>query len=86
MSDNRNIRIAIEVSRYMRRLMRDLFRVGAGVDINVVAYLSEDEDTGVIDEFAPDTDEWEWANSVLMLLRTMYGILENAETEMDIEE
>lgn len=83
MSNDNSVRIAIEVSRYMRRLMRDLFRAGAGVDINIVAYLSDEEQTGVIDEFDIATDEWEWANAVLMLMRTLYGILENAENEME---
>lgn len=77
------VRIAIEVSRYMRRVMRELFRDGAGLPIEAVSYLVEEEDaSGVVDELAIDSDAWQWANAVLMLLRALHGILENAEEEI----
>lgn len=77
-----SVRIAIEVSRFMRRLMRDLFLDGSGIGITDTLYLEGDGDeVGIIDEFDPSSAQWEWANAVLMLLRTFYGILENAESE-----
>lgn len=82
---NNNIRLAIEVSKYMRRLMRELFLGGAGIPIDQVAYLTEDEDTGIIDGLDPSSDEWQWVNAALMLMRTIYGILENAEGEINEE-
>lgn len=78
-----NIRIAIEVSRFIRRLAQNLFRDGSGVEIYDSGYLSDEQGVGIIDEFDPTTNEWEWANAVLMLLRTIHGILENAENEID---
>lgn len=78
-----NVRLAIEVSRYLRRVIRELFRTGAGVDIDDVL-LNDlmDTETGLIDEFSSDSEAWDWINTVLMLFRTIHGILENAEEEL----
>ena len=79
-----SVRIAIEVSRYMRRLMRDLFQDGSGIPIGTTPFFLEDEDTaGIIDEFDVDSSAWEWANAVLMFMRALHGILENAENEIE---
>lgn len=82
MSDT--VRIAIEVSRYMRRLMRELFEDGAGIPIDTIATLlpEGESEPGLIDEIAVDSDAWIWANAVLMFMRTLNGILENAEDEI----
>lgn len=53
------------------------------MDIHESGYLSDEQGVGIIDEFSPETDGWEWANAVLMLLRTLHGILENAEQEIE---
>lgn len=79
----RKIELAIEVSRYIRRLLRELFQAGSGVPIDEVAYMLDDEETGIIDELDLETDEWQWVNAVLMLMRTIHGILENAETVIE---
>lgn len=76
-----NVRLAIEVSRYLRRVIRMLFQAGAGVDIDAVLLNEMETGTGLIDEFSPESDEWDWINSVLMLFRTIHGILEAAEAE-----
>jgi len=78
------VRIAIEVSRYMRRLMRELFQDGAGIPIHVLPALLEEDDAGpgIIDSLPVDSDAWAWANAVLMCLRALNGILENAEEEI----
>lgn len=78
-----SVRLAIEVSRYMRRIMRELFQEGAGFQIGTAAYLVDDEgDPGVIDELDVDSSAWQWANAVLMFMRALNGILENAEEEI----
>lgn len=82
---NNNVRLAVEVSAYIRRVMRELFRDGSGVDITTTAFLMEDDEPGLIDEMSPETAEWQWANAVLMLMRAVYGILEAAESELDEE-
>lgn len=76
------IRLAIEVSRYMRRVMRELFQDGAGIPIGSSSFITEG-DGGIIDELSPDSAAWEWVNAVLMLLRAVDGILENAEDEIN---
>ena len=84
-----NVRLAIEVSQYIRRIIGELFEEGAGFNIGNTAFLIVDEDhgmgAGIIDELDRDTDEFKWANAVLMLFRTLYGILENAEEELNGE-
>jgi len=79
-----SVRIAIEVSQYMRRLMRELFREGAGIPIETVAFFLEEgeESPGIVDDLPVDSDVWQWANAVLILMRTLNGILENAEEEI----
>ncbi len=79
-----NIRLAIEVSAYFRRAISLLFLRGAGLEVTSVAYLLTDEgDPSIVDGFDLDSPEWDWANSVLMLMRTIYGILEDAESVAD---
>lgn len=80
-----SVRIAIEVSRYMRRLMRELFRDGAGIPIEALPMLLGEEDTtaGIIDDLDVDSSAWQWANAVLMFMRALNGILENAEENLD---
>lgn len=81
-----SVRLAIEVSRYMRRLIRELFQEGSGIPIGTAAYLLEDGDSpGIIDEFDVDSSAWQWANAVLMFMRALNGILENAEDEITDE-
>lgn len=81
------IKMAIEVSRYLRRVTKLLFEAGAGVHIDNLLLEEDNIDTGtgIIDAFAADTVEWDWMNSVLMLLRTINGILEDAENSITEE-
>lgn len=80
-----NVRIAIEVSMFLRRALRELFQAGSGVNINTVAYMDDDVELGIIDGLDHNSDEWQWMNAVLMLMRTLHGILESAESEIDEE-
>lgn len=80
------IRLAIEVSMFIRRHIRELFRAAAGMDVSDTAFLAEDIELGIIDELPNDSEAFRWINAVLMLMRTVYGILENAESIIEEEE
>lgn len=66
--------------------MRELFRDGAGIEVDQVAFLTEGDEPGIIDSLALDSNEWQWANAVLGFMRALYGILEAAEGEIVEEE
>lgn len=67
----------------------ELFRDGAGYPLDEASVPIEgdsinEEFPGIIDEFNPDSPEYEWANALLQFVRLVHAILNNAVEEAEL--
>lgn len=77
----KKIQITFSVAIHLLERIAVLFREAAGEHISD-NYTDDTDMPGLIDEYSPDTPVHTWMNSVLGLLRLMYGILYNSVDEV----
>jgi hypothetical protein len=80
------VSISRTVAVALVRTIATFFRQGAGVPISEnYEYDTEWNGSALVDDIHPeDYDLAYWANNILMLLRTLHGILQQAIADEDI--
>lgn len=79
MSINISPRVAVDIVRRAAQLFYD----GTGIAIEPLEDLLPNDD-GLIDEIPMDSDAYMWANHLLLFVRTVHGIIQNALLEDEL--